>query len=259
MLRKSSNITEECANNEFENIKYSNDFTLDVAKISKRLREIPPKYSSLSGTINMVSINKSIQFESSLERDFIFLIEFDTNVHFFLEQPLEIPYKDRNGIMRRYVPDFIVNYFDDKTEIIEIKYKSVLKAKQEELEYKFKGARDFCKKNNLIFKVLTDSDIRIKNNIELDNYKFLFRYKNFFEKIIETETLYKNLKEDIIKLHEMIFKLKQISVKDLVYKCSNDLDKQSQFIFLTWCLLANNFIKTDFSIKLDVNSIVWYN
>ena len=83
MLKKSSITTEGEASNEFENVKYLNNSTLDVAKISKRLRGIPPKYSSLSGIVNISSFNKSIQFESSLERDFILFMEFNNNVIFF--------------------------------------------------------------------------------------------------------------------------------------------------------------------------------
>ena len=49
-----------------------------MRNLKKRVREIGLKYSSLSGQINSQKIKQPVQFESSLERDFIYLLEFDS-------------------------------------------------------------------------------------------------------------------------------------------------------------------------------------
>lgn len=65
-----------------------------MLKLKKRAREISFKSSSLSGQISSKKLNKSVQFESSLEKDYIYLLEFDKSVGRYLEQPLIIHYKD---------------------------------------------------------------------------------------------------------------------------------------------------------------------
>lgn len=252
-------FTEGIASQDENTININPFITKDNANLFKRVREIPLKSSSLSGEINSICRNDSVQFESSLERDFVYMLEFDINVNKYIEQPIEINYIDIKGKNRKYTPDFLVEYFDKNVEIIEIKYESVLLKKIDELEIKFNAAKEFCIKNQFNFRLITDKEIRIDKFDELANYKFLFRYKNFFHKIISTEQYYYNLQKDLIKLYDLIYKLQKCSIKELIDKCSNNQEEKSQFIFLTWCMLADNLIKADLTIKLNLDTIIWYN
>src|SRR5437868_5438583 len=47
-------------------------------------------------------------FESSLERDFFILLDFDLNVDRYEEQPVRIEYRDGDGRLRTYTPDVLV-------------------------------------------------------------------------------------------------------------------------------------------------------
>jgi len=47
-------------------------------------------------------------FESSLERDFLLLLDFDPEVVLYEEQPVTINYHDDQGRRRRYTPDVLV-------------------------------------------------------------------------------------------------------------------------------------------------------
>lgn len=246
-----------CAKNNQKFTLQNKDFTIDNAKYLKRVREITLKSSSLTGVVNIGQINKSIQFESSLERDFIYLLEFNPNVKFYLEQPLEIIYKDSNGKKRKYTPDFIIEYFDGKVELIEIKYESTLLSKKEELEVKFTAARKFCMENKFDFKTITDKIIRIEKEFELFNYKFLSRYKSFYGNINIKESAFEPYNFDLDLILNKINDLKKCKVIELVENCTNDNDKKAEIIFLTWYLIANKLIKTDFAKKLSVNSTIW--
>ena len=73
----------------------------------KRVREINLKHFSLSGQITSLKNNSIVKFESSLERDYSILLEFDSNVKNYLEQPLVIEYSINNR-KRRYTPDFFI-------------------------------------------------------------------------------------------------------------------------------------------------------
>ncbi|QIY91622.1 TnsA endonuclease N-terminal domain-containing protein [Chryseobacterium gallinarum] len=238
-------------------INSSQNITKENANFVKRVREISAKSSSLSGIINIDHLKNPIQFESSLERDYIFLLEYDQNVKQYLEQPLKITYFDDNKKQRTYIPDFIVEHFDDSpTELIEIKYTSTLKAKKDELEQKFKAAKEYCQRNNLIFKVADEIYIREHREIELYNYKFLHRYKNYFYNINKDRTAFPILNENLVLLRTKLKELKKCTVSDLIVQSAKDSDKQAELIFLIWYMVSNNFIKTDLTKKLTLNSII---
>lgn len=230
-----------------------------ILKLKKRVREISFKSSSLSGQICSKKLNKSIQFESSLEKDFIYLIEFDTKVSSYLEQPIEIAYIDSKGKNRKYTPDFLVNYHDKfrKDEIIEIKYKSELEEKKDELEEKFESARKYCISNDLVFRVISDTYIRDEKHILLTNIKFLSRYRDFFDKIdyeatgLHFDTSYACILLDKIEQYE------NCTINQLITTITNDWEKKAELIFLTWYLIANNFIGCDLNSPLNLNSAIW--
>ena len=50
---------------------------------------------------------RSTAWESLVERDFMYLLEFDSSVISYIEQPLTISYKD-NGKNYKYTPDLMV-------------------------------------------------------------------------------------------------------------------------------------------------------
>jgi hypothetical protein len=230
-----------------------------MLKLKKRIREIGFKTSSLSGQICSKKLDKSIQFESSLEKDFIYLIEFDRKVSSYLEQPIVIPYIDSKGKNRKYIPDFVVNYYDKfrKDEIIEIKYESELLQKKEELEEKFESARKYCINNDLVFRVITDAYIRDEKHILLKNIKFLSRYRDFFDKIdyeatgLHFDTSYACILLDKVEQYD------NCTINKLINSITNDWEKKAELIFLTWYLIANNFVECDLNSPLNLNSTIW--
>ena len=231
-----------------------------MLNFKKRVREISMKNSSLTGIVNSGQVKKPIQFESSLERDFIFLLEFDLSVDHYLEQPLIIPFKDKQGKQRKYIPDFAVSFHSERPiEIIEIKYEETLKKQHESLEPKFKAAERFCKKRGYSFKVITEDYIRNEKGTELDNFKFLSRYRDYFSNLNQDQTAFPPFNTDLSVLRKAIIKINKCSVRELVEHCAQDTDKQAELIFLTWYLIATNFVSTDFSIKLNLDSTIWHN
>ncbi|AQX01453.1 TnsA endonuclease N-terminal domain-containing protein [Elizabethkingia anophelis] len=228
-----------------------------MLKFNKRVREISVKSSSLSGVININSVKQPIQFESSLERDFIFLLEFNRDIKQYLEQPLEIVYNDESGKQRKYIPDFIITYYDRPTEIIEIKYESTLKAMKEELQMKFLAAKKYCEKQGFIFKVITDKYIREEKRIELQNSLFLSRYKDFFDNIDKQKSAFPTVNSDLTILYKNIKSLGKVSVRELVNKSTRDENKQAELIFLTWYMVANNYLYANFTERLTLDSLVW--
>src|SRR6266699_1506223 len=74
------------------------------------VRSVPKNYRSLTGLIPNTRTQSMTAFESSLERDFLLLLDFDPDVEFYEEQPVKITYHDESGRRRIYTPDVLVRY-----------------------------------------------------------------------------------------------------------------------------------------------------
>jgi len=113
---------------------------------------------------------KTVWFESHLERDFIFLTEFDREVIKYREQPFQVQYL-MDGKKYRYFPDFLIER-ENKNQVIEIKPQS--KVEKEEFIYFSKVMTDHLAKEGYEYLVITDSTIRLQPR--LSNIKLFWRY-----------------------------------------------------------------------------------
>ncbi len=68
-------------------------------------------------------------FESTLERDFLMLLEFDKNVERFEVQPIKLEWTNDLGKPHSYTPDVLVYYCKGKKQItlFEVKYRDDIK------------------------------------------------------------------------------------------------------------------------------------
>jgi hypothetical protein len=115
--------------------------------------------------------NKStVWFESHLERDFIYLLEFDKDVIKYEEQPFKVNYF-LDGKKRFYTPDFFVKR-QHKNQIVEIKPQS--KIENAEFIHFSNQMTGFFAKKGYEYLVITDSTIRLQP--KLSNIKLLWRY-----------------------------------------------------------------------------------
>lgn len=209
----------------------------------KKKRNISANEFSLTGQIKSLKRNDLVDFESSLERDYIHILEFDENVRYYYEQPLKIEFDDRY-----YVPDFFVEYWDGTKEVIEIKYNIDLIENASKYITKFKAAEEFCNSNNLTFRILTENEIR---NDYLFNIKFLnavqIRHSsNESEYFNEFELLEQNMK-----------KLNRTTPNKLLDSCTSCELKRSELIQYLWLMITYKKIKIDLSIKLNMESEIW--
>jgi hypothetical protein len=73
-------------------------------------RTVPKNYRNLTGLVYNSRTRSLSAFESTLERDYLLLLDFDLAVEFYEEQPATIEYRDSSGSLRRYTPDVFVRY-----------------------------------------------------------------------------------------------------------------------------------------------------
>jgi hypothetical protein len=140
------------------------------------VRKVPKNYLGVRGRFPSVKNDRSLEFESLLERDFMILNEFDDAVEKFEEQPVRVPYKVKKRNRRPYVPDLLVTYRSapgarhKRPALYEVKTTGDLAKNKEKYRPKFAAARAFAKERGWDFRLATETLIRRQR---LKNLKFL--------------------------------------------------------------------------------------
>lgn len=137
-----------------------------------RLRKISNKGTKkVIGKFSSLKMGQVIWWESQIERDYIYLLEFDPDVVSYEEQPLRIEYY-LDGKKHRYTPDFLVRKAD-KRIIVEVKREE--EALKEKNQCIFRIVSYMCACNGYEFIVVTNTMIRLQPR--LDNIKLLTKYQ----------------------------------------------------------------------------------
>ena len=140
------------------------------------VREIKPTRRSVSGAYPFRK-QYSLAYESSLERDFIVLQEFDSSVIKVIAQPIKIPFllKGRNY---HYTPDFLVLFEQSclkRGMLVEVKPESEWRNHWRSCLPKWKAAYRWAVERDFLFHIYDESRIRGQ---QLANIKILSCFLN---------------------------------------------------------------------------------
>jgi hypothetical protein len=113
---------------------------------------------------------RTLHWESQIERDFCYHLEFDPVVFRFREQPITVELPNC-GFGRRYTPDFYVERREGRF-IYEVK--PAKQVQSGELDELFEAARDFFSEHGIHYEVVTEVDLR--EQPFLHNIKLLLKY-----------------------------------------------------------------------------------
>ncbi|MCW8826453.1 MAG: heteromeric transposase endonuclease subunit TnsA [Gammaproteobacteria bacterium] len=149
--------------------------------VHSQVRRIRTTRRSLSGVYAFRG-ETPIQFESSLERDFVIRKEFSLAVLEVIPQPCQIPFIGENGRAFTYTPDFLVYYrLGDKAYpdfprpvLIEVKPEAEWRKNWRKWLPKWKAAYRYAKEQGWAFHIHDETRIRDQ---AFENIKFLERYK----------------------------------------------------------------------------------
>jgi hypothetical protein len=195
-------------------------------------------------------VEEGIYYESTLEKDFIYLLEFNLAVEHYETQPVKIEYRDDKNGYRTYTPDFLVTYRDDtapgkwfKPCLIEIKYRKDLWENWKDLKPKFKAAINYADKKGYKFKIVTENEIRTEY---FYNIKFLLRYRKVTPDIGMIETLYDTLEE-----------LEISTPNEIIVVASMDKNRRAELLYVLWYMISNSMIACDLHTKITMNSEIW--
>ncbi len=138
-------------------------------------RKIPQNYRSVTGFFPSLKNDRSVAYESPLERDFYTLQEFDDNVAFYEEQPVKVPHiKGRKSII--YYPDCLITYKPEvnrKNLLADVHDKESIEEDKDNFEYRRNVLSSFAKGRGEDYDYFTEEDIR---GPHLENVKFLYNY-----------------------------------------------------------------------------------
>ena len=211
------------------------------------IRKIPKNYRNITG---IAPHNKAVgiaAYESSLERDFLTLLEFNTNVKHFEVQPIAIEWFDAVGKRHTYTPDVLVHY-QNYVIVYEVKYRSDLRKNWHELKPKFQAALCFCKQHGWRFKLSTEVEIHTDY---LSNARFLLPYQQSGLSCEYSEA-YMTLLDDCL------CELKQSTPKQLIQHAFQDEYNQAKLLPVLWYLIATRKIGTDLNRPLTMQSAIWF-
>lgn len=222
-------------------------------KISMKKRKIGYTYGTISG-LHSFRKEKSIAFESSLERDLLTVLEFNESVSDVIEQPLTIEYVNKNGKKVNYTPDFLVHFRQPKSSLMNTVYKPLLievKPRDKIRKYfkdfreRFKVAIKYAYQNDMLFRIYDEGKIRGQY---FENISFLKRYKNLKYSPDEEER--------ILQYLSMVGHTKVNHLLEYLYVTDS---QKGIALGQIWNLLANKKIVCFFEEPLTQSSIIWLN
>ena len=137
------------------------------------VRQVSNHGRNVIGHFPSLKMERMVAFESSLERDYLYLLDYDPKVEWFEEQPLTLEYR-HEGQTYHYTPDFHVIHSQGHI-LVECKTsKFVDRAKNQR---KFQTGRAWCAERSWEFRVVTEQQIRA--GFRLRNIKLLRRYARY--------------------------------------------------------------------------------
>ncbi len=210
-------------------------------------RKIPKNYRNVTGIAANIKSEGGAPFESTLERDFLYLLEFSPEVERIKVQPVKIEWEDEKGRNRSYVPDVFVQYVEAaglKPVLFEVKYRSDIAKNWDKLKPKFKQGIAHAKKHGWRFKIISDVEIRTQ---ELENVRFLVP---FLRRGCPSQS-------DTALILSKAQKMQTFTPRVLLNALSEDELEQARLLSTLWFLVGSLQIGCDLAKKISMVSKLW--
>ena len=213
-------------------------------------RKIPPTRRSVSG-VYVFRGETAIEFESTLERDFLIRKEFSLAVIDVIPQPCQIEYcHPRSGRTHTYTPDFAVYYrlgnrsYEDypKPLLVEVKPRVQWRKHWREWLPKWKAAWRYARINGMEFHIQDECRIR---DLAFENIMFLRAYQRMTFPPEESAWVLKSVEEMGCTTIDYLLARHFMGIY------------RAEGIAHLWHLLAARRIECDISRPLNMFTEVW--
>jgi hypothetical protein len=119
--------------------------------------------------------DRHVYYESTIERDLCFFLEFDPCVASYTEQPFCIQHIASDGTTHSYTPDFQVVYTNGTRSLVECK--PAARLDDPHTQQQIIIGQTWASANKYTFVLVTDADLRQGHT--LANITLLWRYRQF--------------------------------------------------------------------------------
>ena len=113
-----------------------------------RVRKIPKNYIFVTGRFSGKKGGGIADFESTFEKNYVLVLEFDETVDRFETQPVRVPVV---GVAKGYVPDVLVHFGQNtrdlpsrKPQLVDVKHSDELKRNEAKYAPKFAATTQFA-------------------------------------------------------------------------------------------------------------------
>lgn len=210
------------------------------------VRSIPKNYRNVTGVAAHSKAVGKVMFESTLERDFLSLLEFDREVESFEVQPVRLNWQDGRGRVRSYTPDVLVCYRNGSRRPVlwEVKYRDDLRANWQEYRSKFRAAVRYARDRGWRFRLATEREIR---GVRLDNARFLL------------PVLRRGCPDagDVSSVLDGLRVSGSSTPALLLASLSPDTTERARLLPVLWYLVATGRVETDLGEKLTMANRIW--
>ncbi|NJD33676.1 MAG: heteromeric transposase endonuclease subunit TnsA [Betaproteobacteria bacterium] len=210
------------------------------------VRKIPKSYRQVTGVLASRKAEGFAEFESTLERDFLAILEFSQDVEAFEVQPVRIEWHDERDINRSYIPDVLVRFQDGCGRppwLCEVKYRADLKEHWAELRPKFRQAVRYAKSRQWRFRILTEKEIRTEY---LRNVRFLAPFR---QRPIP--------KESARCMLAVLQAMPTATPSRLLQAIASDPAIQAEWLPVLWHLLSHHKMGANLEKSLTMDSPIW--
>lgn len=208
------------------------------------VRSIGIQSRSITGTMP-----NGARYESALERDFMYLLEFESTVDTYTPQPLTMRYQGLDGAWHRYTPDGLIEWRDDQIVLdrrpllVEVKYRESFTNNWRHWRCLHRALSAFAEERGWQFGIVTETEIRTPL---LKNVQFLLPYR----KRSSTPETEKWILDELEALGEATPSM-------LISLLYSDKWNQAAILPIVWKLLAERRIGFPFDLPLGMETPIW--
>lgn len=134
------------------------------------VRKVSNRGGNIIGRFPSLKMKRMVAFESLIERDYLYLLDYERNIEWFEEQPLTIEYQHESKTLH-YTADF---HLVECGQDVLVECKPHTLTGTAENQRKFGAARVWCAQQGWVFRIVTDQDVR--TGFRLQNIKLLTRH-----------------------------------------------------------------------------------
>lgn len=199
-------------------------------------------HRKIIGLIPSLKNGAMAPWESQIERDLFYLLEFDRSVDRYVPQPEQIPLII-DGVLHTYTPDCKVHFTNGSIGFLEAKPEA--KANAPEAKDLFTAARDYYSGIGADYRVVLDTELRV--GFQMENLRLLYRYRS--------------LPTHSSDIQHLLQRIPPTSMAITVLEAAvalEDVLPQSQALHLVYHALFTQVLRSDLIGKrISPDSVVW--